>query len=134
MVEVAVGSDGVPLGYVQLAIHPMSDSNGFHRMKIGETYIEQISVSKAARGKGIGRMLLEKAEARARAAGSTFMSLEVLCGNPAIHLYERFGFKIVPKSKCEHMCEACILVAIMGRPYGCCNSQFGTVLMEKRFA
>ena len=58
--------------------------------------VEQICVSTAARGKGIGRLLLQWAEAQARAANGTSMTLSVLNGNPARRLYERFGFEVVP--------------------------------------
>ena len=47
-----------------------------------------------ARGQGIGAALLDEAERLARKEGKTLMTLEVLTTNPAIHLYERAGFKI----------------------------------------
>ena len=37
MCGLAVGRDGVPVGYVQLAIYPMSDKDGLHFTKPGES-------------------------------------------------------------------------------------------------
>ena len=96
----------------------------------GETYIEQISVSAAARGKGIGKRLLQWAEAQARAANGTSMTLTVLNGNPARRLYERFGFVVVPEDPCEQCVGCCVVTCLMGRPYGLCDPHFGGVEMK----
>eukprot|EP00964_Phaeocystis_antarctica_P110623 scaffold74977_cov51-Phaeocystis_antarctica.AAC.1 len=37
MCGVALGQDGTPLGYVQLAIYPMNDKDGLHSTRPGET-------------------------------------------------------------------------------------------------
>ena len=42
---------------------------------------------------GIGRALLEQAEAWARAAGIRKLELHVFLNEPAIKLYEQFGFE-----------------------------------------
>ena len=130
MCGLAVDKDGVPVGYVQLAIYPMNDKDGLHDTKPGETYIEQISVSAAARGKGIGKRLLQWAEAQARAANGTSMTLSVINGNPARRLYERFGFVVVPEDPCEQCVGCCVVTCLMGRPYGLCDPHFGAVEMK----
>ena len=124
-----------PLGYVQLAIYPMNDKDGLHTTKPGEAYVEQISVAVAARGKGVGRMLLQWAEAKAREHQCTILTLAVLNGNPARRLYERFGF--VAKSQ-DDVLDECIggvvVMCIVGRPYGMCDPHFGAVDMSKPLA
>ena len=125
-------SDGVPLGFVMLAAYPMNDRHGLHTNKPGEAYVEMIGVAAAARGKGIGKALLGWAEAKAREGGCTELSLSVLNGNPAIRLYERYGFKAMgrgdPVDKC---CDGCAVVFLMGRPYGFCDRHFGSTEMRK---
>ncbi|MCF7847311.1 MAG: GNAT family N-acetyltransferase [Kiritimatiellales bacterium] len=55
--------------------------------------IYSLAVAHAARGLGVGRRLVAKAEQRARARGCTWMRLEVRMDNfPAIRLYESQGF------------------------------------------
>ena len=87
-------------------------------------------MSAAARGKGIGRLLLQWAEAQARAANGTSMTLSVLNGNPARRLYERFGFVVVPADPCEQLVSCCVVTSLMGRPYGLCDPHFGGVEMK----
>ena len=128
MCGLAVGKDGVPVGYVQLAIYPMNDKDGLHDTKPGETYIEQISVSAAARGKGIGRLLLQWAEAQARAANGTSMTLSVLNGNPARRLYERFGFEVVPVGPVPRR----TYFVLRGRGYQLHLLTLGCVLLTRR--
>jgi ribosomal protein S18 acetylase RimI-like enzyme len=56
--------------------------------------IHDIAVSPAARGKGIGRKLLEAVEAEARALGCGKVTLEVRSDNQrAMALYRSVGFK-----------------------------------------
>ena len=47
------------------------------------------------RGKGLGRELLAKLLDQARAEGYEELSLSVEPDNPAIHLYEEYGFSKV---------------------------------------
>lgn len=61
----------------------------------GAFNVSELHVAPAARGSGIGAALLVEAEGQARAAGHRSMTLQVLTENPAINLYERFGFEIV---------------------------------------
>jgi ribosomal protein S18 acetylase RimI-like enzyme len=58
-------------------------------------YVAELDVDPAFRGRGIGGMLLDYGEAEARAAGVPRMSLVTDITNPAQHLYERHGFRIV---------------------------------------
>ena len=128
---VAIGSDGVVLGFVQLAIHPMNDKDNLHTTKPGETYVEQIGVGAAARGKGVGKQLLLWAEAKAREHNSTVLTLAVLNGNPARRLYERFGFRVKVEDPCDQCVNGCCVLCLAGRPYGICNPHWGAVDMAK---
>lgn len=62
--------------------------------------IYSLAVAEKARGMGIGRKMLAKAEREARLRGCDRMRLEVRMDNiPAIRLYERLGFtdtKVLP--------------------------------------
>jgi ribosomal protein S18 acetylase RimI-like enzyme len=49
-------------------------------------------VSSQARGCGVGTSLLAELLARVEAAGHPAVSLSVETDNPAVRLYERFGF------------------------------------------
>lgn len=57
--------------------------------------VSELHVAPSARGGGIGAALLVEAEGQARAGGHDAMTLQTLTENPALHLYERFGFEIV---------------------------------------
>lgn len=53
----------------------------------------QVSVDRDHRGKGIGRLLLQRLFAWAPARGATRLEIQALTNNPgAIRLYERVGF------------------------------------------
>ena len=55
-----------------------------------------LAVASAARGQGIGRILLEHALQQAQHAGAHALSLEVKCDNAAaIALYHDYGFEVV---------------------------------------
>ena len=54
-----------------------------------------IAVVPSQRGKGLGAELLEALLERARREGYTRISLSVEPDNPALHLYERHGFRRV---------------------------------------
>ncbi len=63
------------------------------RRNLRSARIYSIAVAERARGLGIGRRLMAKAEREARARGCDRMHLEVRMDNmPAIGLYERLGF------------------------------------------
>ena len=129
----AVDKAGTPLGYVQLAIHPLSDKDGMHTTKPGETYIEQIGVAAAARGKGVGKKLLQWAEDQAKASerGNKLLSLAVIDGNPARRLYERVGFVAKERDGCEWCIGGAVGCCLFGCPYGLSNPHWGVADMEK---
>jgi ribosomal protein S18 acetylase RimI-like enzyme len=55
--------------------------------------VHDLAVRPEHRGRGVGRLLLEEIERRARARGSSKLTLEVHATNEAaIGLYRRFGF------------------------------------------
>ena len=59
----------------------------------GDFYVQAIAVDEAARGTGLGSVLLDHAEARARAAGSTHLALDVAASNAhAREVYEHRGW------------------------------------------
>jgi [ribosomal protein S18]-alanine N-acetyltransferase len=63
------------------------------RSVAGEAEILTLAVTPAARGKGLGRALLQAAISKARAAGAQTMFLEVGADNPAARaLYASLGF------------------------------------------
>mmetsp|Transcript_1631 Transcript_1631/g.2401 ORF Transcript_1631/g.2401 Transcript_1631/m.2401 type:complete len:217 (+) Transcript_1631:75-725(+) len=127
---VAVGDDGRPLGYVAMSFHPMQPMDGLHKTKPGEAYIDQVMVNSDARGKGAGSKLLEWAEARARERNCTVLALEVLNGNPAKRLYDRFGLEVKPTDPCTRFCVSPLFICCFASlPYGC--SHWGSVLMTK---
>src|SRR5271165_6506455 len=66
----------------------------------GEFELAKMTVSEAARGKGIGRMLLRFAIGQARALGAHRLYLESNTkAASAIHLYEEIGFRHIPEPK-----------------------------------
>jgi len=65
----------------------------------GEYEVAKMAVTASSQGGGIGRGLLQKVIAEARAAGATRLYLEtnhVL--TPAIRLYESLGFRHIPRA------------------------------------
>jgi RimJ/RimL family protein N-acetyltransferase len=85
-VFVAQRGDGAIIGRLSLArdAHPASA----HVADLG------LMVAKDARGRGVGRSLLQAAVDWARGAGIRKLELHVFPWNePAIKLYERFGFE-----------------------------------------
>lgn len=70
------------------------------RVAGGEAEILTLAVAPAARGKGLGRDLLQAAIGKARALGADTMFLEVGADNPAaLALYARLGFAKVGDRK-----------------------------------
>ena len=91
--EVAAGSrvllaafvDGELVGTVQItAVWP---PNQPHRADVAK-----LLVRSSARKRGIGRLLMERAEAEARTQGWTLLVLDTVTGDPAERLYERMGW------------------------------------------
>jgi len=72
-------------GTVQL--RPASMPNQRHRADVAK-----LLVHRRARGKGLGRMLMEEIERRARAGGFTLLTLDTKRGDAAESLYRRAGW------------------------------------------
>ncbi len=61
----------------------------------GDFYLQFIAVDKALRGDGVGSVLMDSFEERARASGSTRLSLDVSAKNEEAHrFYERRGWTV----------------------------------------
>ena len=61
----------------------------------GDFYLQAIAVDKELRGDGVGSILMDSFEERARASGSTRLSLDVSARNDgARRFYERLGMKV----------------------------------------
>ncbi|MEA2342605.1 MAG: hypothetical protein QOF63_774 [Thermoanaerobaculia bacterium] len=84
IVLVARDEDGIA-GTVQL--RPASMPNQRHRADIAK-----LLVHRRARGKGLGRMLMEEIERRARSDGFTLLTLDTKRGDAAESLYRRAGW------------------------------------------
>lgn len=64
-------------------------------LREGDFYILSMAVDKEHRGQGIGSMLMDSMEARARAGGASRLALDVAAGNKgARRLYERRGMTV----------------------------------------
>ena len=80
--------DGDVVGTVQvvLALPP----NQPHRAEIAK-----LLVHRSARRRGIAQLLMERAEAEARAEGKTLLVLDTVTGDSAERVYERLGWTMV---------------------------------------
>ncbi len=85
---------GVPVGYaVVLAEVPSEDSNP-DEVAYLYAYISDLVVSEHLRGRGIGKMLLQKCESFARHHEAKWLRIGVLANNdPAVRAYESAGFR-----------------------------------------
>lgn len=61
----------------------------------GSLHVEEVHVLPPERGRGVGRALMEHAEAEARRRNIGSLSLVTTMSNPARRLYERLGYQIV---------------------------------------
>jgi len=75
----AVGLANCFMGYSTFAAAPLVN-------------IHDLAVLPEARGRGVGKALLQAVEAEALKRGACKITLEVLSGNPARHLYAREGY------------------------------------------
>ncbi|MBI4172906.1 MAG: GNAT family N-acetyltransferase [Actinobacteria bacterium] len=84
----AAFADGDLVGTVQviLALPP----NQPHRAEIAK-----LLVHRSARRRGIAQLLMERAEAEARAQGKSLLVLDAVTGDDAARLYERLGWTTV---------------------------------------
>jgi putative acetyltransferase len=62
----------------------------------GEYEVAKMAVTEAWQGKGIGRKILERVIAEARAKGATRLYLETNSKLSATYLYESIGFRHLP--------------------------------------
>jgi len=87
-VVLAAFADGEVVGTVQLilAVPP----NQPHR---GE--IAKLLVRRSARRRGVAQLLMERAEAEARAEGKSLLVLDTVTGDPGERLYARLGWNRV---------------------------------------
>lgn len=77
------------VGYLRL-VQPVLQPSGTHVRQI-----QGLAVAAEARGRGIGRRLIEAAVEESRRQGARKLTLRVLAGNaPALRLYERTGFTV----------------------------------------
>ena len=77
------------VGWIQLS----KTSTGFH--------LDQLHLIPEWRGHGIGSYLIEAMLQRAGKAGAT-VALDVIRGNPAFALYQKFGFRPVEEDEEKH--------------------------------
>ncbi len=63
-----------------------------------------VFVEEACRGKGWGGKLMDWAMAEFRAIRAEQIDLNVVCGNPAVTLYEKYGFapRAIQMTRCDH--------------------------------
>lgn len=77
--------DGEPAG--MLEVRPPVD---------GVVYLSRLELSASTRGRGVGTAVITDVITQARAAGATYVELDVLEQNPrARALYERLGFTLI---------------------------------------
>ncbi|HEY7604707.1 MAG TPA: GNAT family N-acetyltransferase [Gaiellaceae bacterium] len=123
--EVAVGTrvllaaflDGDVVGTVQVtAAWP---PNQPHRADVAK-----LLVRRSSRNRGIGRKLMERAEAEAREQGWTLLVLDTVTGDPAERLYEQMGwtkvgvipgFALYPDGR---PCDTTVFYKTLGEPAG----------------
>jgi ribosomal protein S18 acetylase RimI-like enzyme len=88
--------DGHVLGSLTLELDGrIRDGDEEHRpLDPGEAHIRMLGVDPAARARGVARALMEGSEARARAAGKTFVTLHTTTRMQAAQtMYERLGYR-----------------------------------------
>ncbi|MBI5294422.1 MAG: GNAT family N-acetyltransferase [Chloroflexi bacterium] len=84
----AVSETGQPAGFVY--VHAQTDF--FNGQKVG--YLSDLAVDKAFEGQGVGRLLMESAEAWAREQGYPHLALNVFASNiRAREIYEKYDFQ-----------------------------------------
>jgi ribosomal-protein-alanine N-acetyltransferase len=67
---------------------------------VDEAHLLDVAVSGARQGSGLGRYLLDRIAARARAKGMTSILLEVRPSNGrALQVYERYGYAQIGRRK-----------------------------------
>lgn len=66
-------------------------------------FVLDIAVDPRHRGRAIGRMLMDQAEADARTAGCTAVALDTKAENDAMHFYRRLGFEVVAETRVPYL-------------------------------
>jgi GNAT superfamily N-acetyltransferase len=84
----AAFSEGALVGTVQVVFAP--HPNQPHRADIA-----RMLVHRTARRRGVGRLMMERAEREALAEGKTLLVLDTVTGDEAERLYERLGWSKV---------------------------------------
>ncbi len=93
----ASGYRPVRAAIVAAALHPIMRI--LDTLQEGDFYLQAIAVDEAARGGGIGSVLIDAVEERARTAGAARLCLDVAASNVrARQLYERRGMSVVMES------------------------------------
>lgn len=63
------------------------------KLEVGDFYISRVAVDPRFTGRGLGRLLLDRAQERAEASGAERLVLEVASHNEAaLRLYRKYGF------------------------------------------
>lgn len=84
--------NGAALGYAVILTRSVEDGTG-DEIAYDYAYVVDLVVAEQARRRGIGRMLLDDCERRARAAGRDDLRITVLARNDGAHaLYRALGF------------------------------------------
>lgn len=78
---VVIEDGGRVVGFCKLDLHGASGK------------LDYLFVDEAHRGQGHGGALMDWAMATFAAAGARHIEVKVVDGNPAIHLYEKYGFQ-----------------------------------------
>ncbi len=74
--------------------------------RAGSFYVLELAVAPDARGKGLGRALLQAAVRRARDRGCARLALDVAADNPVVAFYERIGLQIEIETRVPHLTRA----------------------------
>ena len=84
--------DGLVVGYCVVLTRVRNE--GPDELPFDYSYVSELVVSEAMRGKGIGKALLGDAETIARASGAKWLRVHVLAKNTmAYEVYASYGFK-----------------------------------------
>ncbi|XP_062612856.1 uncharacterized protein LOC134274599 isoform X1 [Saccostrea cucullata] len=94
--------DMPPLGCTDICgLVCMDCALGGEKAPPGKCYLDAIGVDAKFRGKGVGKVMLDAADADARRKGCKSIYLKVACDNRAKHLYERHGYVLKDRtSRC----------------------------------